>query len=428
MNGRGRGIGEVLLGRLPEVPAVSLQPGPAGSAALAADTHPAAVTVSALAPDGKTRWAWRHDEGAAIGLERDEPRLVRAPGGWYLVWMGNVTMGRRWEAQFLSEDGKPAWPAPSRIGLLSTMETSFAACAGSDGSLFVAWTDNDRSAGSRFLVVAKVLRDGSVAWSKELGRQEKGWLLGPALSPDLAGGAYLAFRHMDRGVMVHSFSTLGEPRWPEGLDLFDQGGYKTAPAMTADGAGGAIVLWEDGRNGTMDVYAQRVSERGPLWKPEGVPVAKEDGNQWTPQAAPDGQGGAYALWIDDNKGSRWQVELQRLDSEGRLQLPLSGLVVSQSSEKQYKPMLAADGSGGAFVGWLENGYGQFQLLGQRFGASGKRAWSETGAKAVDSAPFKDEPQIAPDGQGGLFFAWRSPEGAAWDVRAARLDARGRPAW
>jgi len=80
------------------------------------------------------------------------------------------------------------------------------------------------------------------------------------------------------------------------------------------------------------------------------------------------------------------------------------------------------------VGWLENGYGQFQLLGQRFGASGKRAWSETGAKAVDSAPFKDEPQIAPDGQGGLFFAWRSPEGAAWDVRAARLDARGRPAW
>jgi hypothetical protein len=48
------------------------------------------------------------------------------------------------------------------------------------------------------------------------------------------------------------------------------GGLSLAP----DGAGGAIVAWEDSRNGNSDIFAQRISANGSVqWMPGGVPIA-----------------------------------------------------------------------------------------------------------------------------------------------------------
>ena len=71
-------------------------------------------------------------------------------------------------------------------------------------------------------------------------------------------------------------------------------GINTNPAITSDGAGGAIVTWHDTRSGgTTDIYAQRVNASGAIqWTADGVALCTARGNQDYVWITIDGAGGA----------------------------------------------------------------------------------------------------------------------------------------
>ena len=64
------------------------------------------------------------------------------------------------------------------------------------------------------------------------------------------------------------------------------------PMIVSDGAGGAIVTWEDFRSGTnWDIYAQRVSAAGvPQWTANGVALCTAANTQGSPMIVSDGAG------------------------------------------------------------------------------------------------------------------------------------------
>jgi hypothetical protein len=70
--------------------------------------------------------------------------------------------------------------------------------------------------------------------------------------------------------------------------------------IVPDDAGGAIVVWRDFRNGaTSDVYAQRVDATGtPQWTANGTAICVEANNQEWPAIVSDGAGGAIIAWQD----------------------------------------------------------------------------------------------------------------------------------
>jgi hypothetical protein len=70
-------------------------------------------------------------------------------------------------------------------------------------------------------------------------------------------------------------------------------GDQTSTRIVSDGAGGAIVTWQDYRSGTSyDIYAERVSAAGaPQWAASGVAVGAVAGDQQNPAWFPDGAGG-----------------------------------------------------------------------------------------------------------------------------------------
>src|SRR5262245_19174603 len=74
-----------------------------------------------------------------------------------------------------------------------------------------------------------------------------------------------------------------------------------SPVIASDGAGGAIIAWEDNRalTGT-DIFAQHMSALGEsLWTPNGIGVAAFNGSQTNPLIVPDNAGGAIVVWVDD---------------------------------------------------------------------------------------------------------------------------------
>src|SRR5690349_19290792 len=95
-----------------------------------------------------------------------------------------------------------------------------------------------------------------------------------------------------------AFCVDGKPLWTGDVALNTDTGnqgmssiYAPGVDMVDDGAGGAIVVWENSYYG--NVQAQRVDATGkPLWAAGGVTIAPIEAFEMGPHVASDGAGGA----------------------------------------------------------------------------------------------------------------------------------------
>ena len=79
--------------------------------------------------------------------------------------------------------------------------------------------------------------------------------------------------------------------------------YQMESDIIPDGSGGAIITWMDDRGGNFDIYAQRLDADGnSLWTADGVPVCTATNTQGGPRIASDGWGGAIITWQDNRDG------------------------------------------------------------------------------------------------------------------------------
>ena len=117
---------------------------------------------------------------------------------------------------------------------------------------------------------------------------------------------------------------LVDPAWPtDGRALCTAPHQQLFPAVTEDGSGGAIVAWFDIRGGdyyAADVYAQHVLAGGlvdPAWPADGRALSTAPNGQYIPTPVPDGAGGAIVVW-DDWRSGKTDIYAQRVTASGQL--------------------------------------------------------------------------------------------------------------
>jgi hypothetical protein len=101
-------------------------------------------------------------------------------------------------------------------------------------------------------------------------------------------------------IYVQRVNAQGEALWADNgvpLGITKVGGaYPCNHLVVSDGAGGAIVIWQDPRQGLMSIYAQKIDAVGSVnWQPGGEKVCHIDTNSsfWPYMAVGDGSGGSY---------------------------------------------------------------------------------------------------------------------------------------
>ena len=211
---------------------------------------------------------------------------------------------------------------------------------------------------------------------------------------------------------------------------------QTSSVSASDGAGGAIIAWTDYRNGTEnDVYAQRIKASGVLqWKTDGVPIAVAANDKYVPVITGDGAGGAIIAW-EDNRSGISRIYAQRISASGlRLWTAAgdsNGIPVSNANNL-FTPAIWGDGAGGAIIAWEDARTGNFDIYVQRLNPSGIRQWitgsDSNGVLVCNATNSQNNPVLTTDGSGGAIITWEDHRGSNADIYAQRINVNGVRQW
>src|SRR5262245_30906729 len=308
------------------------------------------------------------------GLE--SPAIVSdGAGGAIVTWpddRGSLT-GVDVYAQHVLATGAidPSWPE-HRATLCSVIGEQSGPTILSDdaGGAFIAWTDersgstvNDVDVFAQHVLASGVVDPNWPANGTPVSTAPKAQTQ-PHLVEDFDGGFFVTFIDFQTGnpgsdIFAQHVLRSGvvDPAWPvNGRDLSPAPGSQVTPQIVADGTHGAIVAWTDTREGTNDIYAQRVLITGAIaagWPASGRPVATGPSSQVTPQLVSDGTGGAILAWGDNESGHHNMLAAHVLGTAALDPAwPAFGVPLSVSPDcEENTQVIVSDGAGGAIVAW-----------------------------------------------------------------------------
>lgn len=378
-------------------------------------------------------------------FEQTEPRIAPdGSGGAFIVWQDEAD-GYSIVAQRIDHYGHLLWPEGGIIVCDESMyQYDPRICSDGAGGAIIAWGDSRNTVGEDEWDIygQRLDSDGVAQWTAggvgvctTFGSQ---WLAD--LVPDGAGGAIIAWEDWSAGTVsdlyLQRIDPGGAKMWGTGGVLVsDIAGSKELPSLLADGAGGAIVAYQEGHVG-WDIYAQRIGSDGQLlWQLGGAPVCTAVEGQYEPEITSDGAGGAVIVWNDYRRGDfRNDLYAQRIDASGAVQWTAGGVAVCTAPENQEGPVLVPDGAGGAIIAWGDwrnlTASGE-DIYAQRLNGSGVRQWQMEGIPICTATNYQWYPQILSDGAGGAIVVWsdwRTGILNNYDIYAQRIDPSGALYW
>ncbi len=392
--------------------------------------------------------AWQpNGNGVAVaaGFQGLPQVIPDGTGGTIITWADTRNGDFDIYAQRLNGAGVAQW-APNGVVLCSAPgdQTSPQIVTDGSGGAIVVWLDS-RSGSTRDVFAQRVDASGVVQWFPTGMRLSLPYPKGSLrASPDGAGGAIVAWTDnrniggpgsgMD--IYAQRLNGTGYTQWTsEGYEVCVASGDQDHPAIVSDGAGGAIIAWEDPRGLTsgFDVYAARLggSDGGIIWHADGVAVCTAAHDQLNPEVVSDGSGGVIVAWDDRRSGADADMYAQRLNPSGTAQWTLDGLAVCTAPGDQIAPEVVSS-AGGAIVAWTDQRSDPGDIFAQRLNPSGAAQWILNGVP-VCTAPGEQSfnprcSEIATDGAGGAFVTWQDARSGPTDIYAQQVNFNGLVQW
>ena len=133
----------------------------------------------------------------------------------------------------------------------------------------------------------------------------------------------------------------GAPMWiTNGRQFCGAPGEQRIPSAVPDGTGGFIATWFDFRDQVSNIYAERVTGGGVVawaWGTHGVRLCGANRSQFNQLIASDGAGGAIVAWQDERLLGDTDIYAQRVLSSGTLPFttPVGGRTPSIRASEIY---------------------------------------------------------------------------------------------
>ena len=384
-------------------------------------------------------WSSNTHENTAIctasGQQSSLQIVSDGAGGVIIAWEDTRNVHFDIYAQRVDAHGNVLWKKDG-VSICSAPENQNRPRIVSDGAggAIITWHDVRNGISNSDIYAQHIDADGNVQWTKDgipvcaVANAQNS----PCIATDGAGGAIIIwqdFRTNYADLYAQRINKNGESLWAkDGVLVCGTSGAQSAPVVVVDGVGGVIVVWQDFRRTYADIYAQRVDGSGKTaWERSGVALCNAPGHESFPVITGNGAEGAIVAWVDTRNGNN-DVFAQQVDGNGTVQWLTNGIPVCTVSGNQNYPVMVSDGAGGAILAWWDMRSGDFNIYAQRIDLTGNALWVKDGLAVCVEANIQNCAYISSDGSGGAIISWNDNRVSAFDVYVQRIDPKGLAKW
>lgn len=390
------------------------------------------------------------------GDQTDPVLVYDGTGGAIILWTdGRTPPETDIYAQRINGAGLLQWsPAGVAVCTVTGNQERLACAPDGTGGALVVWEDYRAGSASQ-VYVQGMTASGTPSWAPD-GVQAavgSGDQVVPRVASDDAGGAVVVW--VDNrapatapDLYAQRLSSIGVPQWGSAGAVFcTASGAQDQLCIIPDGASGAIVAWRDARDGAeTDIYAARFDAAGlPLWDADGVEVCTARQAQALPAVTVDGAGGAIVVWEDPRQQSArgFDIYAQNVNADGSRGLPSPAWVARynntllnktdgmgfkiKTAAKLLSRSLVVDRFGSSYVtGYSDGGTTKADYLTVKYDLFGVKEWEARyngpGGKADKAFA------IAVD-NGDVYVTGESHGGTTgYDIATVKYDTAGAQLW
>ncbi len=362
---------------------------------------------------------------------QEGPRVVSDTLGRFAVsWVEYSSFDRATYTQRFNGAGQAMGDAILITGLHSTAERhSLTLSANPGGSLIVVWMDKETG---NYDIYARRIPAYGVPQDSVLTLNDDLWgatQSRPRVATIKDGGFVVVWEDMRRGASDVFVKRFDQEATALGSDQMVNDStsrvYRGNPDVAGDSVGNFVVVWEDTRGSSLEVYAQLFDHSG---VPNGanlkVNCAATVINS-TPRCAMSPEGGLAVVWSSANGSAT--------DIYGRLFSP-TGLPVDtcfkvnddETAVNHLSPAISMDSTGRFVVAWQDRREGQDRIYLQRFAPDGTRIGANFPVYTDRIDPLQYDPDLDLNQQGEFAVAWTEPYAYSTMIYAQRYDSSGNP--
>ncbi len=357
-------------------------------------------------------------------------------GGAILLWSRIRIHGQR-----VSSSGNKLWGPNGTIVGETNDPAHLAFCinptaiSDDSGRTIIAYGEYQSS---RIIAASMVNPDGSIVWDKLICFSSTGTRKNPSICSDGEGGAIITWEDTRNGstnsdIYAQRINASGTEMWASnGVILCDAVKNQTVPKIASDGMGGAFITWSDDRAASSRIYAQRINALGILqWGSTGMLICTA-GNEpaANPRIVATSMGEAIITWTH-GAGGTWDVYAQKVNLD-TTQWNTNGVSICNEIRTQWKPEIIADGFGGAIISWQDSrriSFNEEDVYAQKINTNGVIEWTHNGVPVCTQPGNSTVPQkIASDGDGGAIIAWEDRRNGNTDIFVQRVNIGGSTMW
>jgi Secretion system C-terminal sorting domain len=370
-----------------------------------------------------------------------EPSIMAdGVGGSYILWKDYRNLNTP-DAflQRINKNGVQQWIVDG-LNVVTNPEDQSTPQMCSDGNngVIAVWSDF-RNGTDRNIYAQRIDSNGTIQWTYN-GVQVVGKTIreyNERVISDGEGGAIIVWEQGSASVYdiwAQRIDATGAALWtPGGIAVTTATSAKLNPKLVQQKDGNIVIVWQDGRNGNTDLYAQKMDLNGNrLWTNAAKAVVIAPDRQDEPRITLAANGfDVYIAWVDRRQGNgNTDIYAQRMDSAGAIKWTTSGMPINASINNQNQVEINSRGvANGVVAVWRDfRSGGTSDIYAQKLDSLGMPIYALNGITISTLAGDQLNPVITNDTNGGVIIAWQDKFGGNSNIKAQKLDPAGAAAW
>jgi len=294
---------------------------------------------------------------------------------------------------------------------------------------------HDQRTGQERIFAQKYNSNMSQQWTSDIQVVSSNNQIYPRMSTDLDGNSYYCWqddRNGNQDIYLLKYDTDGIGVWDGERKVNTEASNvdQNLPVVAAS-TSTVYIVWQDDRNGNLDIFAQRYSADGTkLWAND-VKINSDSGtaSQSYPDVEIDDDNNFYIVW-QDNRNGDLDIYAQKYNANGAKQWENDVRVNSGStSDDQYYPALDLGVDNNVYAAWQDDRNGDSDIYVQKYSSSGTKIWTNDLLANTDNlSVYQGYPDIGLDSSNNFYIVWEDNRNGDTDIYAQKYDQDGVAIW